>query len=60
MAGKKDIKLVKLEGACAVRYNFGGDGTVTIYGENGKELTNERINWLLDKAKDRVRGIRRD
>lgn len=51
------LKVVKLNVPGAVRYDC-PDGIVTIYGDRGKPLTYERINWLLDMAKERVRGLR--
>lgn len=52
MAKAEKLKVVKLEGAGAWKYQH-PDGIVMVYGPRGEGLTNERINWLLDKAKDR-------
>lgn len=49
----KDIKIVELEGAGAFKF-ASPDGIVTVYSERGKELTYERILWLLEKARHKV------
>lgn len=51
-AQEKEIKLVELPGAGAWKYTS-GDGVVMVYSKAGTALTNERINWLLNLAKDK-------
>lgn len=49
---KKKPKVVRLSkyGAWQVQGDY---GTVAVYAPRGEKLTIERINWLLDRAKDR-------
>lgn len=47
---QKNLKIIKIVRPGRYLYET-PDGTVTVYGQRGKPLTNERIFWLLELAK---------